>query len=302
MTTIDIEAGEHGDEFHSDVITVENETTSDIIQSRFSSTDIEFPPDEGNTFDTQGVDHISTLVKDANSEEAGSNKDTSQSVPHYLPCFDGFFDCTEDSLPLHDLPMNSIYFDSHERSSLDMNMSQDQESSNINDNKDEKIIDPFPCSTNVTFHQVYYDILSFIFLTFTYTQLLSFLVDISPNWGYYASLFTATFNLYHSDKETIYTFSFCYLSIFWETLFLFLDPPSNHCITCQVHSKIFQFKKGRILRQRMLLSLALIPASWMVLSGSFMTNNSKLVLYPVHCTLNDMAKTYHCSQEMDTIS
>ena len=43
LTTIDIEAGEHGDNFHSDVITVENEITSDIIQSRFPSTDIEFP-------------------------------------------------------------------------------------------------------------------------------------------------------------------------------------------------------------------------------------------------------------------
>ena len=124
LTTIDIEAGEHGDNFHSDMITVENEITSDIVQSRFPSTDIEISPDGENTFDTQEVDRISTLTKDANSEEAGSNNNTSQSVPHYLPCFDEFFDCTEDSLPLYDLSMDSIYFDSHEGSSLDMDMSQ----------------------------------------------------------------------------------------------------------------------------------------------------------------------------------
>ena len=32
-----------------------------------------------------------------------------------------------------------------------------------------------------------------------------------------------------------------------------------------------------------------------------MTNNSKLVLHPVHCILNDIAKTYHRSQEMATL-
>ena len=301
LTTIDIEAGGHGNDFHSDVITVENEITSDIVQSRFPSTDIEISPDGENTFDTQEVDRISTLAKDANSEETGSNKDTSQSVPHYLPCFDEFFDCTEDSLPLYDLSMDSIYFDSHEGSSLDMNMSQDQDSYDTNDNKDDVIIDPFPCSTNTTFHQVYYDILSFLFLTFTFTQILGFVVDMSPTWGYYATLLTSTCNLYHSDKETVYTYSLCYLSIFWDTLLLFFDPPNDHCITRQVHRKIYQYKKGRILRQRMFLSLALIPASWMVLSGSIMTNNSKLVLHPVHCILNDIAKTYHRSQEMATL-
>ena len=41
LTTIDIEAGEYEYNFHSDVITVENESTSDIVQSRFPSTDIE---------------------------------------------------------------------------------------------------------------------------------------------------------------------------------------------------------------------------------------------------------------------
>ena len=53
LTFIDIEAGEHGDNFHSNVITMENEITSDIIQSRFPSTDIEVSPDGGNKFDTQ---------------------------------------------------------------------------------------------------------------------------------------------------------------------------------------------------------------------------------------------------------
>ena len=43
LTTIDIETGGHGDNFHSGVITVENETTSDIVQSRFPSADNEFP-------------------------------------------------------------------------------------------------------------------------------------------------------------------------------------------------------------------------------------------------------------------
>ena len=223
---------------------MENEITSDIVQSRFPSTDIEISPDGENTFDTQEVDRISTLAKVANLEEVGSNKDTSQSVPHYLPCFDEFFDCTEDSLPLYDLSMDSIYFDSHEGSSLDMNMSQDQDSYDTNDNKDDVINDPFPCSTNTTFHQVYYDILSFLFLTFTFTQILGFVVDMSPTWGYYATLLTSTCNLYHSDKETVYTYSLCYLSIFWETLLLFLDPPNNRCITRQVHRKIYQYKKG----------------------------------------------------------
>ena len=142
-----------------------------------------------------------------------------------------------------------------------MNMSQDQDSSDTNDNKDDVINDPFPYSTNTTFHQVYYDILSFLFLTFTFTQILGFVVDMSPTWGYYATLLTSTCNLYHSDKETAYTYSLCYLSIFWDTLLLFFDPPNDHCITHQVHRKIYQYKKGRILRRRMFLSLALIPAS-----------------------------------------
>ena len=63
-----------------------------------------------------------------------------------------FFDCTEDSLPLYDLSMDSIYFDSHEGYSLDMDMSQDQDPYDTNDNKDDVIIDPFPCITNATLH------------------------------------------------------------------------------------------------------------------------------------------------------
>ena len=150
--------------------------------------------------------------------------------------------------------MDSIYFDSHEDSSLDMNMFQDQDSFITNDNKDDTIIDPFPCSTNATLHQVYYDILLFLFLTYTYTQLLSFLVGVSPTWSYYTSLLTATCNLYHSDKETIYTYSLCYLSIFWDTLLLFPDPTSNHCTTHQVHRKIYQYKKGRFFSKNVLVS------------------------------------------------
>ena len=89
-----------------------------------------------------------------------------------------------------------------------MNMSQDQDSYDTNDNKDDVIIDTFPCSTNATLHQVYYDILSFLFLTFTYTQLLSFLVDVSPTWGYYASLLNATCNLIILIKK-LFTHTLC---------------------------------------------------------------------------------------------
>ena len=132
------------------------------------------------------------MVKDKNPEEASRNEDISESVPHCLPYFDESFDCVGDSLPLHDPSMDSIFFDCHKVTSKDMNMCQDQDSSVANDKKDDTSIDHIHCSTNLTLYKVYFDILSFLILAFIHTQLLSFLVDVSPTWGYHASLLTTT--------------------------------------------------------------------------------------------------------------
>ena len=114
---------------------------------------------------------------------------------------------TKYSLPFHDPSIESIYFECHEGILLYMNMCQDQDFSVINDDEYKIIIDPFPYSTNVTLYKVYYNILSLLFLPFTYTQLLSLLVDVSPTWGYCASLLITTCNLYYPGKETIYVYS-----------------------------------------------------------------------------------------------
>ena len=42
LISVDIGAREYRDNIHTDVLTLENKTTSNIIQSRFASTDIDF--------------------------------------------------------------------------------------------------------------------------------------------------------------------------------------------------------------------------------------------------------------------
>ena len=55
---------------------MENETTSNIVRSRFPSTDIELFPSGGNTIYNQGVDQGITLVNGANSEGVSNNNNS----------------------------------------------------------------------------------------------------------------------------------------------------------------------------------------------------------------------------------